>query len=195
MESMEKEIQQTKIMKLVVEDPSMILVLKEEYVTDDLWIFCIQMEPSLFRKIRHPSLKICYAAIEADGMNIKRVQKVGYDITPRMALAAVKNNPAAIFSIPKELWAESLLELACNGDPSLIKEFHNELREDYINRKLRENPSIIQYIDATDEQKIETLKIMPQICVYFSNPSPRLVEAMRTYAPEFYSLMYKNDTP
>ena len=189
MDKMRKEIILDKVYNMVAENPRDILLFKDQYITDDLWIFAIRLDPSLFRMVKRPSIKVCYAGIESDGMNLKHVKDVGYEITPKMALTAVKSTPAAIFLVPKNMTTDDLIELACDKDPSLMKEF--KLKDSYINRKIKENPSVLQYIDATEDQQLLAIKLSPYSCTYIKNPSPKVKQTLYEISPEIYQMRFR----
>ena len=45
--SIEENIR-SKILNAIMDDPEIITFLKEKYVDDEIWKFCIEREPSLF---------------------------------------------------------------------------------------------------------------------------------------------------
>ena len=91
----------TKILNAIMEDPEIVLILKEKYVDEDIWKYCIEREPSLFKKMKHPSESLCMFACEVDGSNLKWIKnKFSYiRITDVMAYTAVKSNPKAILYV------------------------------------------------------------------------------------------------
>lgn len=191
MNAMKRELVLDKIYNLVAENPKDILLIKDRYITDDLWIFAIRLDASLFCKVKNPSIKVCYAGLESDGMNLKYVKRAGYEITPKMAVTAVKSNPASIFLVPKHMVTDDLIEFACNLDSSLMKEF--KLREAYLNNKIKENPSNIQYMNPTEEQQIMAIRLDPYICTYIKDPSPNVLKALYEVSPEIYHLRFKTE--
>ena len=63
---MEKAIEQ-KIYNILSEHPSLILIIKNKYVTDNMWKICITKEPSLFQYMKNPSEEMCLFAVNEEG--------------------------------------------------------------------------------------------------------------------------------
>ena len=45
----------TKMLNVIMEDPEIVELFKEKYVDETIWKYCIEREPSLFKKMKHPS--------------------------------------------------------------------------------------------------------------------------------------------
>ena len=183
-----------RILDLLVDDPSMILMIKNKYLNDTLWMFSIEKEPSLFKHIKDPSKEICYFACEVDGNNLKVIRKKfpHVPIDAKMCYLAIKSAPNAIFHVPKALQDEGLKELACDRDPSLMKCF--DLRPAYIERKIKEHPTYIQFVDnPSDELKLLAMKGDINVCSHFDSFSPRIKEEIRDSNPEIYSMLFPED--
>ena len=63
-----------KILNAIMDDPEIVTLLKEKYIDDDVWKFCIEREPSIFKKMKHPSFDICMYACEVDGSNLRYIK-------------------------------------------------------------------------------------------------------------------------
>lgn len=189
------EFTEQKLFGLLIEDPSMILLLKNKYISDDMWKFCIEREPSLFKYMKNPSLEMCYFALEIDGHNLKYIKNKFKDIkiTRKMAFLAISNCPKAIFYVPQEILDTGLKELAFDKDPSLMKSFQF-IRPDYIEKVIENNPANVKYINNPDEDIIcQALLKEPNICVYFNTLTPKMKKIIEEKYPQlipFYSNFY-----
>lgn len=189
------EFTEQKLFGLLIEDPSMILLLKNKYISDDMWKFCIEREPSLFKYMKNPSIEMCYFALEIDGHNLKYIKNKFKDIkiTRKMAFLAISNCPKAIFYVPQEILDTGLKELAFDKDPSLMKSFQF-IRPDYIEKVIENNPANVKYINNPDEDFIcQALLKEPNICVYFNTLTPKMKKIIEEKYPQlipFYSNFY-----
>lgn len=184
----------TKILKAIVEDPEIVLLLKEKYVDDEVWKFCIEREPNLFRKMKHPNDAICLYACSIDGSNLKYIKNKFKHIliTGTMCLVAVKSNPKAILFVPKNFLNNELKEMAFDQDPSLMSHF-DDIREEYVEKIIRTKPYTVKYIKKIKEDVIcDIIKETPTICTYFDKMSPKMIDTLREYQPNYYYL-YKNN--
>lgn len=186
------ELLKHKLLNLLIDNPSFILLLKNKYIDDDVWKFCIEREPSLFKYMKTPSVEMCEFAVSNDGYNLKYIKnKFKYiPITKKMAYLAIHNSARALFYVPKDIIDIGLMELAFDSDPSLMKEFDfNQLRYEYVRRTLIDNPSYIKYINnPAEELIISAIKKEPNVCVYFENISPRVREVIDELYPDLLSL-------
>lgn len=181
-----------RILKTLYNDPILITCLKEKYVSDELWMYCIEREPSVFAEMKHPNEKICNFAVEVDGNNLKVIRdKFDYiPITERMCYIAVKNCPKAILYVPPRILDGNyaLQEMAFDKDPSLMAYFE-DVRPEYIKKKVLENPSYLKYINNPDEDLVcEVLMKYPNTVVYFENLTQRMIETLKCYHPDVYEL-------
>jgi hypothetical protein len=184
----------TKILNAIMEDPEIVLVLKEKYVDENIWKFCIEREPELFKKMKHPSEGICMYACSVDGSNLKYIKnKFHYiKITDIMCFTAVKSNPKAILSVPDELLNDELKEMAFDEDPSLMAYF-DDVRNEYVEKLLKEKPYAIRYVRNLDEEMIcNAIKESPDICPYLSKVTENMAKTLETFHPAYYAL-YKNN--
>lgn len=174
---------QRKIISMIMENPSNILVIKDRYITEDLWMYCIREEPSLFKNIKHPSPQIYYLAVHEDGMNIKYLKKKGIRITPDLVNIAVRSTPASILYVPRVFLNNELKEFAFDRDPSLMYHFRHDIRESYIENKLKDFPSTIQYIWYPKDEWIKiALTADPNTVAYI----PYLSEGIKNFFKENY---------
>jgi len=181
-----------RVLRALYNDPTLITCMKEKYINDDLWRYCIEREPSVFAEMKHPSKELCEFAVEVDGNNLKIIREKFDDIpiTERMCYVAVKNCPRAILYVPPRILKGNyaLQEMAFDQDPSLMVYF-DDIRPEYIEKKVKENPTYLKYISNPDEDLVcEMLIKHPNICVYFDKLTPRMVETLRTYHPDVYEL-------
>ena len=185
-----KDIVQDRILKTLFDEPTLVLALKEKYVTDEIWKFCIEREPSLFKQIKNPSEDVCNFAVETDGYNLKYIRsKFQYiKITEKMVYVAVNNCPKAILFVPPKLVTNGLKELAFDKDPSLMVNF-DDIRPEYINRKVEEDSRYLRYIPNADEEMICNALIKdPNLIVYYSNPTEKMKKTLEQYHPAVYEL-------
>lgn len=180
-----------KILNLIMEDPNIVEYFKEKYVDDDIWKFCIEREPSLFKKMKHPSYDLCLFACEVDGSNLRHVKnKFNYiRINDIMVMTAVKSNPKAILYTPNKLLTDELKEMAFDRDPSLMV-YYNDIRPDYIMRVLKENPYTIKYLlHVLHEETIcEIIEEYPQVCTYINGMTNKMRDTLKRTHPDVYSL-------
>lgn len=183
----------TKILNVIMDDPEIVLLIKERYVDEEIWRYCIEMEPSLFKKMKHPSESLCLYACEIDGSNLRYIRnKFNYvPITKTMVVTAVRSNPKAILYVPDKFLDESLKEMAFDKDPSLMAHF-DFIRPEYLEENMKEKPYIIQYLNKYDDDMIcEAIKANPNICSYLNYMTKKMMQTLETYYPNHYQL-YKN---
>lgn len=184
----------TKILNAIVEDPEIVLLLKEKYVDEEIWKFCIERDPTLFKKMKHPSEGLCKFACEVDGSNLKYIKnKFKYiKITGLLCFIAVKSNAKAILFVPSYLLNDELKEMAFDKDPTLMLEFKT-VRKEYLMRVVIDRPSLIQYVRNPDESMIcDILKKTPDICPFIYKWTKSMIDILMTYHPSYYAL-YKHN--
>lgn len=182
-----------KILNMIMEDPEVVTLLKEKYVDEEIWKFCIEREPSLFKKMKHPSESVCMFACEIDGANLRQiVNKFSYiPITSTMVYVSVRSNPKAILYTPKKFLNDSLKEMAFDRDPSLMAYF-DDIRKEYLETLIEEKPSAIQYVPHVSESLVcEIIKKNPNICVYINTMTDRMMETLKEYHPQYFALYRK----
>ena len=150
----------------------------------------IQLEPSLFQYMKDPSNEMCLYALKEDGSNLQYVVKnPSVKLTSEMIYTAVNNYPAAIFDVPAEMRDNAIKEFAFDRDPTLIKNFTN-VRKEYINRKIREDPSFIRFLNDPDEDLVcKAIENDPNYCVYVKKFTPRIKKLIETLYPDIIPLI------
>lgn len=183
-----------KILRAIMEDPEIVTLLKEKYVDEEIWKYCIEREPSLFRKMKHPSYNLCMHACEVDGSNLRYIKnKFSYiDITDVMVYTAVKSNPKSIIYVPKKLLSDDLMEMAFDKDPSLMQYF-DTIRKEYLEKIILEKPSAIQYVQFPSEELLcKAILNDPNVCVYIDKLTQKMLNVLKEYYPDYYTLYSKN---
>ena len=183
-------IRERTILKLLSDDPSCILLLRSKCTTDNMWKVVIQLEPSLFQYMKDPSNEMCLYALKEDGSNLQYVVKnPSVKLTSEMIYTAVNNYPAAIFDVPAEMRDNAIKEFAFDRDPTLIKNFTN-VRKEYINRKIKEDPSFIRFLNDPDEDLVcKAIENDPNYCVYVKKSTPRIKKLIETLYPDIIPLI------
>ena len=183
-------IRERTILKLLSDDPSCILLLRSKCTTDNMWKVVIQLEPSLFQYMKDPSNEMCLYASKEDGSNLQYVVKnPSVKLTSEMIYTAVNNYPAAIFDVPAEMRDNAIKEFAFDRDPTLIKNFTN-VRKEYINRKIKEDPSFIRFLNDPDEDLVcKAIENDPNYCVYVKKFTPRIKKLIETLYPDIIPLI------
>ena len=178
------------ILKLLSDDPACILLLRNKCTTDNRWKVVIQLEPSLFQYMNNPSNEMCLFALKEDGNNLQYVVKnPDVKLTPEMLYTAVKSYPAAIFDVPIEMRDNAIKEFAFDQDPTLIKNFVN-IRKEYIQRKIKNDPSFIRFLNDPDEDLIcKAIENDPNYCVYVKRFTPRIKKLIETLYPDIIPLI------
>ena len=183
-------IRERTILKLLSDDPSCILLLRSKCTTDNMWKVVIQLEPSLFQYMKDPSNEMCLYALKEDGSNLQYVVKnPSVKLTSEMIYTAVSNYPAAIFDVPVEMRDNAIKEFAFDRDTTLIKNFTN-VRKEYINRKIKEDPSFIRFLNDPDEDLVcKAIENDPNYCVYVKKFTPRIKKLIETLYPDIIPLI------
>ena len=181
-------IREFKIMELLSDDPSMILMFKNKCITDNMWKIAIENEPSLFQYMTNPSEEMILLALREDGANIKYLPKMGITITPKMAYTALKNYPGAIYLLPIDLQTRNVKEFACTEDPTLMKEM--DLKKEFVERQLRKDPLLVRFLkNPTGDQWCRALEASPNICAFIETFTPRMKEIMLRKYPEMIQMI------
>lgn len=179
-----------RLLEVLSDDPSMILIFKNKYTTENMWKVCIENEPSLFQFMKEPSEEMILFALSEDGANIKYLHDMGITMTPKMIYTAVENYPGAIYFIPQELRTSRLKEFACSIDPSMMREL--PLRREYVDKRLKEDPSLVRFLSKpTEDQICKAIEANPNICAYVENYTPRIKELIMKLYPEIVPLIPK----
>lgn len=179
-----------KIMSLLSDDPSSILLIKDSLATENMWTMCIQEEPSLFQYVKHPSPELCKMAVSEDGANLKYcVSNPNVTVTSEMCYAAVESYPPAIFDVPMELQDHRIREYAFDLDPTLMHAF-SDIRQSYIDAKLKEDPTFCRYLPCpTEDMEYRAIEADPNYCVHVRKFTPRIRGLIKTLYPEIIPLL------
>lgn len=189
-EEITKDDVQDRLLKILYEEPCLVLALKEKYVTDEIWKICIEREPSLFKQMKHPSEDVCYYAVGIDGYNLKYVRsKFNYvKMTDKLIYMAVTSCPKSILFVPEKMISTGLKEMAFDRDPALMLNY-DDVRPEYIKRKVEEDSRFLKYLPNADEDLVcEALIKDPNLIVYYSEPTEKMKQILETYHPAVYAL-------
>lgn len=184
----------SKVLKVLYDEPSLVLALKEKYINDSVWRFCIEREPGLFKKMKHPSQKICEFAVEVNGKNLKYVVKrfKYIQLTEKMMLDAIRSYPKALLYIPSKYQTDGIKEYAFDRDPSLMLEF-DDVRKDYIERKVLDEPYYLKFVKNADDTLIcNVLKQNPNMIAYVENLTPEIIIFMKENYPDILDMVTRN---
>lgn len=181
-------IRELKLLELLHDDPSIILLFKRKETTENMWKVAIENEPALFQYMKDPSEEMIYLALREDGANIRYLKEMGIEITPKMIYIALKNYPGAVFLLPKQYQTQSVKEFACSGDPTLIRDL--ELNKDFIDRLLRRDPALARFLKhPTEEQLCRALEVNSGMCAYIENFTPKMKEIIISKYPDLIPLI------
>lgn len=177
-----------RIYSMLQTDPSFILIIKNKYLTENMWKIAIENEPSLFQYMEKPSEEMILFALKEDGANIQYIEKMGITLTPRMMYTAVHAYPGAIQLIPKERRTAKLREFACSEDPALMKEL--PLQPGFIRRQLHRDPTLVRFLNDPDEDQIcKAIETDPNVCVYINKFTPKIRRLIKELYPEIIPLI------
>ena len=190
------EDRERKLMSLLDDDPSLILLLKNKYATNRMWEICIEKEPQLFRYKRNPSKELCILALQEDGNNLKYiVNNPEINLSAEMIWTAIKSYPPAIFYLPRALQTDALKECAFDRDPSLMNSF-TRIRTAYLERRLQQQPSLIRYVqNASEDMWISAIEKDPNVCPYVKKFTPRIRQLIQEKYPTYAMLLPALKTP
>lgn len=183
------------IYQLLTMNPFAIQAIKGNYVDDEMWMYAIDLEPTVFQFIESykkiPSTKLCMYAVRADGSNIRYIHPSR--ITEHMMDVAHRTCPTAHLYVKHNHDKEGVTrEKTLVPERSSYQESMEEKMTNTILSQLRKNPSMIREIkDPTDEMKAVALVANPDVLLYFDELSPFMVQLMDEYYPDIAS-MYPN---
>ena len=185
-----------KLLQLIAQDPSNILLVKDSLITPQMWRYAIEQDPSLFQYIKNPSPDICEFAVEQSGENLKHVRELNYDaITPQMCYDAISSYPSAILYVPSDLCDYQMREYAIDLDPTLVQAF-SDLRPGYIQDKLQKDPSFCRFLrNPTEEMEYRAVEADANYCAYVKHFTPKIKALIRTLYPEIIPLLPNFDKP
>lgn len=180
-----------KLYNLLDEDPGMITLLKNQYITDDLWMFCIQREPELFGEMKHPSEEMCLFALGEDGRNLRYIEEKFKDVklTQKMILTAITSQPAAICYVPKKYKTNALKEYAYRIAPEMMYG-DDSIRHEFLIELLNEHPEYIRHLKNPPEELILlALDKDPNIVAYIKDFTPNIRALIHEQYPELSALL------
>lgn len=181
-------VRESKLLPILIDDPQMILMFKEEYVTENMWRVAISNEPPIFQHVQNPSNDLVLFALSQDGTNIRYLPKMGIEYTPEIIYTAINQYPGAIFMLPERYQTNRVKEYACAHDPSLMK--HMVLREDYVNKRLRADPTEVRYLSSpSEEQLLRALDENPTVCAYIHHFTPSMVRLIKEKYPSLIQMI------
>ena len=170
----------------ITSHPDCIPILKKRWRTDDVYIACMEDEPSIFQYIPKPSLKVIKAALRLDGENIRYIKKkMRKTLPPEFYIIAVDSNArGALPYIPKKYISAEVKEQIFESDPELLLANNLALVEnDFIRAQIEEDPSRIKYVkDPSNELKCLALSKSPNTALYYDS----LTEEMMDIIDEMY---------
>lgn len=177
-----------RILELLTDDPSVILMFKSEETTENMWKIAIENEPALFQSMPDPSHEMVLYALSQDGANLRYLQRMGIPLTPEYIYAAVDNYPGAIFMVPETLWSTKLKEFACSKDTSLMKEV--PLSRSYIESQLRRDPTLVRFLpNPSENQLCAAIDANPSVCAYITDFTPKMIRLIQAKYPALISLI------
>ena len=195
--TVENEVRDS-IYQLLTMNPFSIQAIKASYLDDDMWMYAIDLEPSVFQFIdsykKIPSTKLCMYAVKADGSNIRYIHPSR--ITDKMMDLAHKTCPTAHLYVKHTGGKEEgpTREKSLIPDRTAYQESMEEKMTSTILSQIRKNPSMIREIEnPTDEMKAVALISNPDVLLYFDELSPFMVDLMYEYYPDIAPL-YPNYT-
>lgn len=188
-----ENVRNEKLLEILSIYPSLILLLKNKYRSDEMWKVCLAKEPALFQYLNDPSDELCEFVLDLDGNNVKYLNDKGIRITKDMALKAIKSNPESLLNLPDNVKTKEIYKDAFDIDPSLMINY-GDIDKDYLLSKIEENPANIQYVKNPDEDLIcYALDLDPNTIVYVENFTPKILSIMATKYPEIAGLLGLTD--
>lgn len=169
-----------KIIKMLMDDPALILLLKNKYITEDMWKTCLEAEPSLIEYIDEPTEEMCLIVLSDSGSYLTFMIDNGYEITPEMIMTAIKTYPSIIFDLPSSMVNDFYIELALDVDISILSKL-NKIPYKYVMNRLKKEPGIIRYIEnPSDEMVMLAINTDINTCAHIKNFSPEIKEFIET---------------
>lgn len=181
-----------RIMDIIINDPEMIPAFKPKYITDEMWEYCIDKDPSIFIYCKCPSARICFKVLSIDGFYLENIDPTNYseEIYRKMCRIAIETTPKAYPLIPKEFRNDKLKAVAYSRDPELLLS-EKKLTPNMVEEIVLHNPSLIQYVEnPPDDLIIKVLDKQPKAIVYFSSLSDKVKEWYDENYPEYASMFF-----
>ena len=182
----------SQIMKILNENPEMIMTFKAKYVTEGMWDYCISRNPQLFRECKDPTPKLCYRVLSMDGFFLEDIDPSKYskEIYTRMCWIALETTPKAFPLIPEKYRTKEMKTYAYSMDPELLlseKRLTPAMLEEIIDHR----PDLIRYVaNPTDDLIIRALEKEPKAIVYFTSISDRVRTWYEEHFPEYASMLF-----
>ncbi len=172
---------------LITKNPEYIPIMKEKYLSDDVLAMCLEDEPSLFKFIPNPSLRIIKLALQLDGGNIKYIKKkIRKQLPSDYLVMAVDSNPReALPYVPKKYIPEGIKQKIFDTDPELLQENDLDIASNsFIESRIEECPAVIKYLaNPSDEIKCLALRKDPNVALYFDTLSPAMMDVIDELYP------------
>lgn len=177
------------IRQTVYDDPWKILLFKQKFLSDDLWMIAIDQEPDIFKYVKNPSSNLCYYALEANGRNLEYVPEDKIN-SKMVAIASRTNRKGAKPYIPKKFLDKNDQDFYVDFDKNTRS--HNDVMIDKVRRK----PNSIKEMNNPPEELVcEAIKADPNIYLYFREHTPAMKNVIEEYYPQLTSLFpgFDND--
>lgn len=173
------------VFEQIMENPRLITIIKNRYLDDDMLEKCIDSEPSVFRYIKMPSMRIIRAALAADGGNLAYIPEYRRRSLPTefFIYALQSNLYGSIKFIPEDqldcLSPEIKEHLIFENDPEIAFKYGVSVREEFIRDKIRHDPSLIKFVvEPSDELKCLALEQDPNIALYYDELTPKMMDVI-----------------
>ena len=177
-----------KIINLIIEDPSIIRLIKNKYLTEDMWKAAIDSEPSIFQYMKDPSEKMILYALSKDGANIQYLSKMNVIITDKMIYTAIDEYPEAIKLLPYKYQTAEIKEYASIKNPVLLRSLN--LSKGFIDQQLKKDPTLIRYIDnPTEDQLCRALKANPNMISFIEFFTPKMISLIKELYPDIIPMI------
>jgi hypothetical protein len=174
------------VFEQIMENPKLITIIKNRYLDDDMLEKCIDAEPTVFRYIKNPSMRIIRAGLIADGGNLAYIPESCRENLPSefFIFALQSNLYGAIQYVPEDqlhhgISTEIKEKLIFERDPEIAYKYGVSLREEFLRDRIRYDPSLIKYVvDPSDELKCLALEQDPNIALYFDELTPKMMDVI-----------------
>ena len=185
---------QKKLEDILRDDPRLIVAFRPKMISDELWEYCISMEPALFTECKVKSYRLASIALSMDGLHLGNIDPIDYTGSQyeKLCNIAVHQNPKAIMLVPKEFRTDEMLAYAYAKDPELLLS-EKKLTESMLASIIDHNPSLIQYVvDPTDDLIIRALRKDPRVIVYFATISDVVRDFYEENYPQYAAMILRS---
>ena len=165
--------------KLITSHPEYIPIIKNKYLTDDILEEALQLEPDIFKFIKHPSDRLIAVALDIDGSNIKWLPQSKIRQLPEdVILSALNSNfDGTITYINCADLTEVMRVRIFLNDPITALENGVEVPESCIITAVTQTPNMIRYIPhASEEIKCAALSVEPNVALYFDKLTDKMMD-------------------